>query len=324
MDLVREFLGEPLDLGALIFSPPLGDAEEPLDFLALPVLAHSSGFLLAIPPGTFSEELLTLGQQGDAEVQVGPSFATSVAGLEEDEAGIMQEVAAQVPCLVVDLKEEMASYLRKMDPVTDPVESRPFLAGHPSVVPQHLALVEASRAWLASETGERLAFYSASEEPAPRRPQPPARAKRITTTQLASQIVGISEALPLLTAQLQSLAERQESLEKRLAAPPRHQQRHISKGLSCLVRNACTWGLSGPPSSSSRALCGPGRRASSCSRSRGPCRKVLPSLTHSRSGWRMPFCSKARLSPFWWGTWQKVGSIRRLLVMGPLLVHVAP
>ena len=66
MDLVREFLGEPLDLGALIFSPPLGDAEVPLDFLALPVLAHSSGFLLAIPPGTFSEELLTLGQQGDA------------------------------------------------------------------------------------------------------------------------------------------------------------------------------------------------------------------------------------------------------------------
>ena len=239
MDLVREFLGEPLDLGALIFSPPLGDAEEPLDFLALPVLAHSSGFLLAIPPGTFFGGAFDFGATGDAEVQVGPSFATSVAGLEEDEAGIMQEVAAQVPCLVVDLKEEMASYLRKMDPVTDPVESRPFLAGHPSVVPQHLALVEASRAWLASETGERLAFYSASEEPAPRRPQPPARAKRITTTQLASQIVGISEALPLLTAQLQSLAERQESLEKRLAAPPEapakaHQQRFVLPRSKCV------------------------------------------------------------------------------------------
>ncbi|CAE7307599.1 HERC6 [Symbiodinium sp. CCMP2592] len=96
---------------ALIFSPPIGETEEPSDFLALPVLCHSAGFLLALPPGTFSEGL---GQQGDSEVQVGPSFTTSVAGLEEDEAGIMQEVSLQVPCLVVDLKEELASYLRKI------------------------------------------------------------------------------------------------------------------------------------------------------------------------------------------------------------------
>ncbi|CAE7676319.1 HERC6 [Symbiodinium sp. CCMP2592] len=177
MDLVREFLGDPLDLGALIFSPPIGETEEPSDFLALPVLCHSAGFLLALPPGTFSEGLLTLGNQGDSEVQVGPSFTTSVAGLEEDEAGIMQEVSLQVPCLVVDLKEELASYLRKMDPVTDPVESRAFLPEHAMVVPRHSALIEASRAWLATETGERLAFYSASEEPIPRRPQP-SRPKR--------------------------------------------------------------------------------------------------------------------------------------------------
>ncbi|CAE7202482.1 NaCP60E [Symbiodinium sp. CCMP2592] len=233
MELVREFLEDPLELGGLVFSRIAASEEEQTDFLALPVLAHSSGFLLALPIGTLSEELLARGNQGGQDAQVGPSFTTTVAGLEEDEAGIMQDSPHQVPCLVVDMKEEMATYLRKLDPVTDPVESQPFLADLPTVVPQHSALVTASKAWLSSETGERLAFYSASEEPPPpQRAQAAGRAKRVTTAQLASQIVGIAEALPNLTAQLQQLADRQSSLEQKFTAVPEvapkaYQQRFV-------------------------------------------------------------------------------------------------
>ncbi|CAE7596237.1 HERC6 [Symbiodinium microadriaticum] len=181
MDLVREFLLDPTDLVALIFSPPTGElGEEALDFIAVPVLAHSAGFLLGLPPGAFSEELLTKGQQGDADFQVGPSFATSVPGLEEDEAGIMRDLSLEVPCLVVDLREQMASYLRKMDPVTDPVESHPFLPDHPSPSP-------CTAPW--------------------------------NLPLLASQIGHIAEALPALTAQLQTLTDRQDSLEQRLTGP---------------------------------------------------------------------------------------------------------
>jgi len=65
--------------------------------------------------------LLAQGQHGDAEAQIGPSFQASFLGPEEDEAGIMQEAPQEVPCLIVDLQEDMAADLRKMDPVTDPV-----------------------------------------------------------------------------------------------------------------------------------------------------------------------------------------------------------
>ena len=104
------------------------------------------------------------------------------------------------------------------------------------VFPRWGRLLALTRAWLRTQQDDRLGFYSAVEEgeaglpeeeapeAAPADPvgakKAAAKAKRVTTNQLASQIDQLLSAMPRLTDQLQQLGARQQALEERVSAAP--------------------------------------------------------------------------------------------------------
>ena len=96
-------------------------------------------------------------------------------------------------------------------------------------MPVHSDVLAAAREWVASLTGERMAFYSAAEEldagiaappePAPKR-KVQATAKRATNAQLAEQLDSMLALLPALAQQVQDLSSRQTVLEAKAKGPP--------------------------------------------------------------------------------------------------------
>ena len=137
--------------------------------------------------------------------------------------------------LLVDFSEEVFPLLSRYDPVTSPAEAAHVVPESPHLQVSFEEARQSALAWVASEEGERLAFYSAAEgaEPspvpggpmeaaAPKRKTAP-RAKRPTNAQLSEQLGALVELIPSLTQQVQELATRQTALEKRaapVAAPP--------------------------------------------------------------------------------------------------------
>ena len=108
----------------------------------------------------------------------------------------------------------------------DPVTEGDLPGFHPEdnqLVPYSPSLLTAALNWVSSETGERLAFYSAASEavppqeeqtPPPRRQQP--KPKRVTTASLADQLAKVVDMLPAISSQLQELQMRQDAVELRL------------------------------------------------------------------------------------------------------------
>ena len=160
----------------------------------------------------------------------GPSTILEVPSLEEDEEGVEEPTSETLSVLVIDVANAAAAHMTLYDPA-DGVSVVPFDPVQPQRFPEVSRLLALTRAWLRSQGDDRMAFYSAvedaeagvPEEEAPE-PAPPfqagpkraaAKAKRVTTNQLATQIDQLLSAMPRLTDQLQQLGARQQALSGR-------------------------------------------------------------------------------------------------------------
>ncbi|CAE7231762.1 unnamed protein product [Symbiodinium sp. CCMP2456] len=197
MELVSEFLAAPADAGCLVMEFP---TLPPKPVVFVPLLRRAGGVLAAIPIGAVDDTLLAAGLGGGPELLVGPSCQISAGLAEEDEEGVLRATGESTAVLVVDFSEEVVQHLSRYDPE-----------------------------WLVTLTGERMAFYSAAEEPdmdAPelREPGPKRKAstkpKRPTTSQLAEQMETMLSMLPALAQQVQEISSRQKALEVKASAPP--------------------------------------------------------------------------------------------------------
>ena len=209
--------------------------------LCIPVLRRAGGFLLALPEGSVPPTLLEGGLLDPPAGIIGPSTTLLVPGAEESEEGIDVPVEEDLQVLVVDYDNAALQFLSPYDPGSaEPVVC--FLPASPSVFPDGAILLARVRAWLQTVAGDRAAFYSAAEDPehlpeeaaqpqgvpedAP--PKAKAKPKRVTTAQLADQLGSLLTLVPALTAQVQELTSRQQSLEGRLdSTPPAQVPTHI-------------------------------------------------------------------------------------------------
>ena len=231
MELVSEFIGAPFENGGLLLDWP---GVPPRSCVFVPLILREGGVLAAIPSGFLDASLISAGQAGAASAIVGPSREVSVGTLEEEEEGALVPNEEMCTVLLVDFSEEVYPLLSRYDPVTSPAEAAHVVPESPHLQVSFEEAKQSALAWVASEEGERLAFYSAAEGadpvPAPGGPMEAAapkrktapRAKRPTNAQLSEQ-GALVELIPSLTQQVQELATRQTALEKRaapVAAPP--------------------------------------------------------------------------------------------------------
>ena len=226
MELITEFLAAPADAGCLVLEAP-ALSSRPMVFV--PLLRRTDGILAAVPIGALADAMVDAGQTGGLDLTVGPSCQVSAGLAEEDDEGALQPTGEVTGVLVVDFSEEVVQHLSRYDPVTSPSEATPFLSGSPHLMPVHSGVLAAAREWVASLTGERMAFYSAAEEldagiaappePAPKR-KVQAKAKRATNAQLAEQLDSMLALLPALAQQVQDLSSRQTVLEAKAKGPP--------------------------------------------------------------------------------------------------------
>ncbi|CAE7937342.1 unnamed protein product [Symbiodinium sp. KB8] len=232
MELAAEFIGAPFENGGLLLDWP---GVPPRSCVFVPLILREGGVLAAIPSEFLDASLISAGQAGAANAIVGPSRVVSVGTLEEEEEGALVPTEEMCTVLLVDFSEEVFPLLSRYDPVTSPAEAAHVVPESPHLQVSFEEARQSALAWVASEEGERLAFYSAAEgaEPspvpggpmeaaAPKRKTAP-RAKRPTNAQLSEQLGALVELIPSLTQQVQELATRQTALEKRaapVAAPP--------------------------------------------------------------------------------------------------------
>ena len=192
------------DPSLLIFAIPaeiaLGGFE--ISAFVTPLDARRGGLLLALPAGLLAEDVLSPPGGFLDEALVGPSQEFEVDMFEEDERGAVASAGFKNTVLVADFSNSVLQFLREYDPVTDSlVDVIPFLDSNPSAMPSSQELLTKALAWATQEGVERIHFYSAREEQAPKTRQPALKktpAKRITTSEQVS-------ALAAQVALLQSL-----------------------------------------------------------------------------------------------------------------------
>ena len=199
--------------------------------LAIPVLRRPGGFLLALPDGSVPPALLEGGLQDPPSGIIGPSTALLVPGAEESEEGVDVPVEEDLQVLIVDYDDAALQFLTPFDPAS-PEPVVPFSQARPSVFPDGAILLARVN------MGERLERRGARggegadgrrsswEEP-PGHPKTKAKAKRVTTAQLADHLGSLLTLMPALTAQVQELASRP------------HRDRHPS-GTACSSPAICT------------------------------------------------------------------------------------
>ena len=195
-------------------------SNEELDVYAIPVEFRQGGLLLALPADTIADQVLTDGQTSTDEVLFGPNSFFSVDFIEETE-----DLASTVPVgiradvLVIDVTDQILSFCREYDPVTDSMaEIHDFSSEHPLSIPEPSMLAAVVREWLVSRSDDRTGFYTAQEDQPPVRktngPSPSAPAgKRQTAAKRVSNAM-IADQLSTLVAQMQVLTQRQDRLEK--------------------------------------------------------------------------------------------------------------
>ncbi|OLP79636.1 hypothetical protein AK812_SmicGene40049 [Symbiodinium microadriaticum] len=146
---------------------------------------------------------------------------------------------------VVDFGPSVLDLLRDLgeDIVADGIF--PYSLHQPEATPLGDELLAAARAWVAELGSERVAFYSALEEAQEPVPVQEGKAKskkanpkrRVTTADLAMQLGQLASVLPQLSEQLSTMRQRQEDMEKQMAAgaqvvnvanpKPAHQQHFL-------------------------------------------------------------------------------------------------
>ena len=179
--------------------------------------------MLALP-AYLSHSLAEDAASEDPLDMLGMSFLVTVPAVEEDEQGEEVPVGLECPVLLLDADDGLAERMTPYDPVTD-IDVVPFISGSSQLFPQPEALQRAAREWVDGATSEKLAFYTAAEEPPEEATAPAAQApkrqpmpkKRVTVNQLSEQVSALAGVLPGLVEQMRNLVDRQNMLEK---APP--------------------------------------------------------------------------------------------------------
>ena len=193
-----------------------GEGGKSSDCFCVPVMSRSGGFLVCVPRGCFSEEILVDMLTGsESNAVVGPSKGVTISLCEEgfDETPVL--VGASSNSLLVDLSDEALSWVREYESNLDTSEVRPFAEAYPNAIPVHTELVLVATEWVTQQGSDRVNFYSALEEPegvavaakklgaSKKAPSP----KRISNAQVLDQLTTVLNQMKLLSA-------RQEMIEK--------------------------------------------------------------------------------------------------------------
>ncbi len=210
--------GEP---GLLILSVPAefsavaGDTE----CFAIPVMSRKHGFLLCIPRGVVSEDILIDCLSGeDAGNVIGPSKGINVQLQEEVDDQTVVPIPGSFAVLLVDFSDDALAWVRDYDPSVDAPDSMiSFSTEHPFAMPIVSQLTPIAQEWVGAQGSDRVNFYSALEE---QDPSPVLKAsakgagkpkgsmpKRITNAQMFEQ-------MEVMIGQMKALSVRTEVLEK--------------------------------------------------------------------------------------------------------------
>ena len=205
--------------------PDEGRTAPSSEALALPILKRQEGLLLCIPCGFLSLSLLDQGELAEAGSLIGPSHLMRVPFGQTDEQGLEVPLDVDGAVTFVDFSAEVLPQLRQVGEGFAAENLFPFLMDYPDALPLSEELLAAAKAWCSETPLDRIAFYSAVEEPPdlPPKGRPkkaPAAKKRVTTADLAAQVSQLSALLPQISEQLSSMRERQEALEKGQAVAP--------------------------------------------------------------------------------------------------------
>ena len=203
-----------------------------LEVFVVPVAKRKGGVLLAVPLGVIPKKELDEGAVSPEDLMVGPSKLITVPGVEEDENGMDVPSGAGITLMLVDFSLSVLPLIREYNPAQDTHEIHSFLEESPQVVPSSNPLLQQALDWMSEEVTGRVQYYSAEENaPAPvAAPLPPKKTekaepkKKVTNAVLADQLSELSQALPSIMQELQSLKEKQAHFEGALGSqtPPPH------------------------------------------------------------------------------------------------------
>ena len=201
---------------------------------AIPIMTRSGGVLLAVPLGYIQEVFLTQGETAAPDALIGPSRILSVLGVEEEEDGTEVPTGQEMQLVVVDCHILVIGFLKEFNPASDSPPSRCFLEGFPQVLPLSSSLLSQTLEWVTGnpeDVPDRVQYYSAAEEenmpqpraksaakatPKPKTSAPSPLPKKVTTAVLAEHFNEMAAVLPVISAQLQELKERQVRFEQNL------------------------------------------------------------------------------------------------------------
>ena len=209
--------GEP---GLLVLTVPAEFSASPqdCDCFAIPVMSRNGGFLVCVPRGAFSEDVLIDCLAGeDASLIIGPSKGVSVQLHEETEDQGVVQVPGSVNMLLVDLNDDAVGWLRDYDQNTDGVDTVLTLSQqNPFAVPIVAQLLPVAHEWLGNQESERVNFYSAQEEQDPpvskkASAKPAAKSKGLPKRVTNAQVF---EQLEVMVAQMKALSARTDMLEQ--------------------------------------------------------------------------------------------------------------
>lgn len=194
------------------FSEELTESGTEVQSFVIPLIARRKGMMLALPIGLLKHTVLAAAGPIDEEALVGPSRSFEVDLLLEDEAtGIPYSAGFKSEVMVVDFSNDVLPFLREYDPVTDSTEEVVgFHDLYPQALPAAEELLNLVLSWAEGDTASRTYFYSARDEPVPKKAVGPkkAPAKRTTTSALAEQLTQLSAQVALIAAQQQQIAEK--------------------------------------------------------------------------------------------------------------------
>ena len=235
--------------------PVIGTEEdgEP-EVASLVVAKREGGFLAAVPVGFIPEEVLAAGNAESPLGLVGPSTVLQVPGVIIED-GRMAPTGTLLSVVVVDLGEEAVAQMR----LTDAAEHYPFTfdADQPFAIPSPQDLLAAARAWVAADAESSVQFYFSAEgevedvadgtpdggpggeteTPRPKRgarpphgrEKPSGGGKRHTVASLAASVEELLKMNAGLAQTVQTIAGRQQELERRSVQPlPQNQTPHAA------------------------------------------------------------------------------------------------
>ena len=264
---------------------PGSEIDGVVDCFTLAVMRRADGVLLAMPAEALPQEVVDAGNREDSTGIFGPSTVVIVPGVVQNNVG---PTGQDLPVLLIDCGRGVSAFLRQ--PEIGEEMTFGFDEDRPHALPSPDGLLSAASQWVASASG-RPSFYtaeSAEEEdvvqepvapPLPkrqqRRPGPGegtpsakggAKPKRMTTAALASSMEGLMLAIPKLTDQLQTLAERQQAVEDHLVGAPLPARAQLARPLKDLQHSSQVkprfFGKGNVPCSSNSAAAGYGHSGS--------------------------------------------------------------